>query len=343
MRYALLLNPGHNRVYFDASKRLSVSELSIVSHSMSVPVTDICIEDIAGISYITFEASSLSDEDISLVSRLSFVYAIFSIEEISGCMCFTPITRDSFFIGDDISMMLKYSGKTNELFTRMMINIGLHSGAFGKEKNISLLDPVAGKGTTLFEGLMQGCSVYGIEVSSSVAHETVVFLKRYLEQNKLKHTVDKRRTSGPDRSFSYDVSRFMIARSKHEQKQGEERICEVAAGDCRNIAGLYRKNTFHAVVGDLPYGVQHGNVSAQGKGTRNPSMLLRESLPGIYTVLKPGGTVTLSWNTFLLPRAQLERAFNEAGLSVLGGELFEGIEHRVDQAINRDVIVGIKK
>jgi hypothetical protein len=53
-KYALLGNPGHNRVFFEASKKLSVAEFCILSQKMSVKCFDVGEEYIAGVFYITF-------------------------------------------------------------------------------------------------------------------------------------------------------------------------------------------------------------------------------------------------------------------------------------------------
>jgi tRNA G10 N-methylase Trm11 len=112
----------------------------------------------------------------------------------------------------------------------------------------------------------------------------------------------------------------------------------------------YKKDFFDAVVADLPYGVQHASKdnkkSRDGHGggfTRNAMGLLQESLPGWLRVLRPGGSVVLAWNVFLIPRRDMEALFAAHGLSVPETVAALDFTHRVDQAIERDVIVGIKK
>ena len=45
-----------------------------------------------------------------------------------------------------------------------MINVAVFSCTAAKADRITLLDPVAGKGTTLFEGLTMGFDCCGIEI-----------------------------------------------------------------------------------------------------------------------------------------------------------------------------------
>ena len=77
-QYAILANPGHNRVYFEASKKLSISELALGLEKISSKCSEINEEYIANIFYITFKSESCLDEyDITIISKLSFFYAIF--------------------------------------------------------------------------------------------------------------------------------------------------------------------------------------------------------------------------------------------------------------------------
>ena len=55
-----------------------------------------------------------------------------------------------------------------------MINVALLSSDFYNTKDINLLDPVAGKGTTLFESLIAGYNIYGIEINPNVVHEACI-------------------------------------------------------------------------------------------------------------------------------------------------------------------------
>ncbi|HET7721675.1 MAG TPA: hypothetical protein VFK43_17020 [Acidimicrobiales bacterium] len=52
-----------------------------------------------------------------------------------------------------------------------------------------------------------------------------------------------------------------------------------------------------------------------------------------------GGALAASWNTKVLPRTELVATLEAAGLVVLTGETYESFAHRVDQAVDRDVVV----
>jgi hypothetical protein len=336
MEYAVLCNPGHNRVYFDAARKMMAAELAVVSGKMAASVADAREERIGGVPYLRFAARKrLGAEDIARVSELSFLYALFEVEGD----CLRPVARTAVdFVDESIGTILKYTGKTNEAFTRLLINLARYSLAEGPERR--LLDPVAGKGTTLFEGLRQGLDVFGIEIGERVAGEAYHFLKRYLENAKYKHTAKETRVSGPNKAFTATRYAFEIARTKEALQAGDTRVVEVVAGNSAHAAQLYRKGFFDMIVGDLPYGVQHGNVTQEKQSalTRNPAQLLGACLPAWKAVLRPGGVVVMAWNTHVLPRARLEEIFEGQGFFVLREGPYLELEHRVDQAIQRDVV-----
>jgi tRNA G10 N-methylase Trm11 len=253
-----------------------------------------------------------------------------------------PIEKNNFnYFNTDISSILKYTGKTNEIFTRMMINVALFSSDFYNEANIKLLDPIAGKGTTLFEGLICGYDVYGIEIGDKTVSEAYQYIKKYLETEKYKHNTKIEKISGENKSFT--SSRYIIetAKSKEDFKQENFKTIELIAGNSVYANKYYKKNSFHIIVGDLPYGVQHGNVTneKQSSLTRNPKELLMSCLPGWRDILMPGGTIVLAWNKFVLSKEEMNSVFEQNKFSVLQNDDYNNFEHRVDQAIKRDIIV----
>ena len=340
-KYAVLQNPGHNRVYFNSSGKLAKNELSALFADNTAEIKE---EIFGGIEYITFSSENkLSREEVILLSRLSFVYAIF---EVRGDLFLPAEKNHSYFFGDDLNMILKYSGKTNEIFTRMMINLAVFASGF-KDKfleTLNLLDPVCGKGTTVFDGLICGYNSFGIDINEKLINESSQFLKKYLETGKYKHSLKKEKFSGIGGDkipFKSQRHLFDIAKNKSDKKDDKNLLCEFIDGDAQNAGKYYKKNMFHIIVGDLPYGIQHEN-NAGGNKMRNPVNLIKSSVPVWTEVLKPGGSIVLAWNTFLLKRNELEQIFAENKLDVADFGTFGDFSHRVDQAINRDVIIGVK-
>jgi len=160
-----------------------------------------------------------------------------------------------------------------------------------------------------------------------------------------KHTSHTEKTGGLDhagKKFSATRYQVEMARSKDEQRAGNSRIYEMVAGDTRYTSTYFKKDFFHAIVADLPYGVQHGaKKKPQGGGlTRNALELVREAMPGWVKVLKPGGAVVLAWNLFLIERDEMMRVFANCGLMV---QEMPDFSHRLDQATHRDLMMGVTK
>lgn len=344
-KYAILVNPGHNRVYFEASKKLSISELSVALNSFDNDCKNIKEQYIQNIFYITFESENeLNQKELNVLSKLSFIYAFFEVVKVDEDVMLKPLKLPyESFIKDSISTILKYSGKTNELFTRMMINVAVLSSKTNND-NIKILDPIAGKGTTLYETLIYGYDAYGIEISDKSVVESFNFVKKYLQLEKYKHNTFTQKISGPNKSFKAKKYEANIAKSKEDFKTDNARHFELINCNSAYADKIYKKNTFDCIVGDLPYGVQHGNITNQKQTslTRNPSELVSNCINSWKNVLKPSGSLVLAWNRNVLPREQLKQVIEKSGLKVLDEGAYLEFEHRVDQSIKRDIIVAIK-
>jgi hypothetical protein len=339
--YAILCHPSHNRVYFNQSGRFAVNELAIAASRISSGVRNIGVHRVAGIDYLMFEADiDLTQAELKILSQLSFMFALFKYRND----IFEPVALPPFhFIDPNINRMLKYTGKTNEVFTRLLINAAVLSSDFDPTGTVRLLDPIAGKGTALFEGLVCEYDVCGIEIGDKVVTEAYHFLKKYLEKEKYKHQVKLEKQSGANKSFTAQRYRFDIAKSKDDAKCKEFREFEIISGNSQHADKYYKRSFFDIIVGDLPYGVQHGSVTNQKQSslTRNPKELLAVCLPSWKSVLKTNGVIALSWNTFVLARKEMVKILEDQGFSVFKGDCYD-FEHRVDQAINRDIVVAKK-
>lgn len=341
-KYALLLNPSHNRVYYKTSQQLSAVEFSIVAQDMDCTPSEVKGELIAGVYYLSFSAErELSDRDLEKIAHLSFVFALYQVE---GELLRPLLIPQADLTGVNLGSLLKYTGKTNELFTRMMINVAVASCKAPKSERVALLDPVAGKGTTLFEGLTMGLDCYGIEIGDKAASEGYHYLKKYLEMERIKHTTNLQKQSGPNKSFTAKHYSVELAKSKEEFKNHQEQHWEIVSGNSMYADQFFRKNTFHVLVGDLPYGVQHGNVTGEKQSglTRSPKVLVQNCMSAWKNVLKPGGVLALAWNTNVFPKEQFAALLEQGGFEVLLDGPYNEFLHRVDNSIMRDIIVARK-
>lgn len=347
MDYLILQHPGHNRVYYNLADKLALAELKLASKRFSSNCKDIRIAEIEDIRYLLIETEELlSDSDMQIISRLSFVFAIYVREEINGRNVLVPIKKDRYeYLDSKISSLLKYKGKTNELFTKMMINVGLLSSDFNYSDKIQMLDPIAGRGTTLFEGAVYGFDAYGVEIDPKSVHEGSIFFKKFLQTERIKHQAGQRQIYSTGKHDVVNIQEFRYAFTKEDLKSEETvKTLGIVCGKTQDSFKYFKKNRFHLIVGDLPYGISHGNKGERNPAskTRNPSDLLEECLPEWHKTMKEGGCVVVAWNSFIVSRHRLNKVFEASGFEVLSDEPYNEFEHMVDNSIKRDIIVAKK-
>ncbi|WP_282037432.1 TRM11 family SAM-dependent methyltransferase [Saccharicrinis aurantiacus] len=342
--YLILQHPGHNRVYYNLAGELALAELKIAVQRLSVNVTDVKVIEIAKVRYLSIITEGvLSSNDFQILSRLSFVFSMYQLDTYNNKNILVPIQQYNYkYVDDKISSMLKYPGKTNELFTKMMINVALLSSDFNYDDAINLLDPVSGRGTTLFEACIYGFNAYGVELDAKSVSDSILFFKKYIQTERYKNTTNKRMIYGKDKTEAVYVNEFEYARLKEEFKETDNRkVLAVVNGTTVDSDKYFKPKKFHLIVGDLPYGIAHGNKTVKNKGgiTRNPSELLHSCVEQWKRTLKVGGVIVIAWNSFVVSRTQLQSVFAEAGLEVMKEPPYNGFEHMVDKSIKRDIIV----
>jgi hypothetical protein len=322
--------------------RLKIASTHLVSKSENCR-----IKEIAGIRYLALDTSDeFKEADLQILSRLSFVFALYELKKQDDQTILIPLKKFNYeYVNDKISSLLKYPGKTNELFTKMMVNVALLSSEFTYDHKIELLDPVAGKGTTLFEGTVYGFNVTGIEIEPKSVHEATIFFKKYIEAERYKHKTDKRQVYGKSKADAVYIQTFEYTHTKEEYKSDNtRRKLAYVTGNGQDASHYFKAHSFNIIVGDLPYGIAHGNTGTKKTNsiTRNPSELLELCLPQWYKVLKKGGTIVLAWNAFVVSKTRLTKLFENNGYSVLSYEPYDQFEHLVDKSIKRDIIVAKK-
>ena len=341
-KYVILANPGHNRIYFDTAFRIAKSEIQALSNAYEMEIYNIEHGDIDGLpSSICFESGKeLSQKQFSILGFSSIYYAIFEI--IEGNLLKPVKVKDFHTFPESMVQILKYNGKTNEQFTRLMVNLALSACNTNSDK-ITLLDPMCGKGTTLYEGFIRGYDVKGIEINEQWATEIQAYVLRFLKEGKYKHKAQKSKISDSKGRKISGVFNLNAAKEKTHYNSGNVQNFQLLSADTRKADLIIKKKSCDIIVSDLPYGVQH--ASKNDKNTerfRSPIELLKEASPSWYNVLKANGSVVLAYNEFTMKRAEAVDALENAGFTVLNDELYNHLLHRVDASINRNVIVAVR-
>ncbi|MFB4282080.1 TRM11 family methyltransferase [Nonomuraea sp. MTCD27] len=335
-RYALLILPAFNRVYGESSIRLTRSELAVFSaRALGGVVLDSEETRIGGVPYVTFETTRpLDDADLALLSNLSSVYAVFGMEgELLRPQTMRPRDR----LSSDLITIQKYAGKTNEHFTKLLLNVTALAGDKGLADGLSVFDPLCGRGTTLNQALMYGYDAYGLDVDAKDFEAYTGFVKTWLRNKRLKHTAE---TVPVRRERALAGRRFNVTfgLSKEAVKAGDVQHLTVVNADTLKSREFFKPRSFDLLVTDAPYGVQHGSKGGAGL-SRSPLELLARAVPVWAELLRPGGAMGIAWNTYGGKSAELANILGDAGLEVV---TYPDFEHWVDQAIVRDIIVARK-
>jgi SAM-dependent methyltransferase len=340
-RYALLALPSANRVYRATAPALAVAELRVLGAGvLGGRLREVGWTELAGVPYLTFSttaADDLAPADLAVLGHLSVHYALF--EDLGGALRPVQVARAER-LDDDLVTVQKYSGKTNEQFTRLLLNVTAASSAAASRLatgGLTVLDPLSGRGTTLNQALVTGHDAVGVEQDGKDVDAYATFLRTWLERKRLKH----RASSGPVRRSGVLLGRRFEAEfavTKEQYRAGELQRVTVVHADTLRTPDFVRPASVDVVVTDAPYGVQH--ASRADRTTKSPVALLEQALPVWARLLRPGGAVGIAWNTLVAPRAELVHLLAAAGLQPLDEGPYRDFAHRVDQAIVRDVVVG---
>jgi Putative RNA methylase family UPF0020 len=343
MQYALLILPSANRVYADASVALTQAELEVFNRSVfDGRIGEVSVSTIGGVRYVTFEADAITSGDAAFLANLSSIYALFQIAQ--GLL--RPVELHSLDrYDDDLISIQKYSGKTNEQFTKLLLNVTLLSSAFAGEmlsRTFSVFDPLCGRGTTLNQALMLGYDAAGIDLDRKDVETYATFMQTWLKRKRIKHHVDH---AGPVRRNGKVVARrvsIRLAATKEDYKAGETQRLDVINADTTSALDFYKQGTFDLLVADAPYGIQHGSTTSGSGLTRSPLALLADAAPVWARLLRRGGALGISWNTLVAHRDDAAKILADAGLEPLDSDPYLSFKHRVDQAIVRDIIIARK-
>jgi hypothetical protein len=337
-RYAMLLAPSANRVYADQAGRMSQAELAAFAPVLSSDISDIGPATFGGVEYLTFSAT-LTPRDVAHLSNMSAAYALFSLveDDLLRPVELTPLAR----YDSDLITIPKYAGKTNEQFTKLVLNLTLLASASAPrmlDAQLTVCDPLCGRGTTLNQALMYGYDAIGVEMDGKDVEAYKLFLQTWLKRKRLKHTAElvPVRRQGKRAARRLEVT---LAASKDDHKAGAVQKLTVIQADTTQLDGLLRGGCADVLVADLPYGVAHGSWHEEGGLSRSPLDLLERAVPQWLALLRTGGALGLSWNLKVAKRELAEDILLANGLELVPQA---ELAHRVDQGIERDVIVARK-
>ncbi len=273
-------------------------------------------------------------EMMPILSRLgatSEVYQYFEcLGDVEGPLLRPLEPQFTPFIPLEMAEARRYKGKTNEIFSQVLLNLALFAGAYAGKytERLRVLDPLAGGGTTLFLALAADHDAFGIEIERHDIETTAVFIRQYLHSEHIpfKERDERGRKAGHRYQFEIGAKK-------------ETHVLVLAHGDTAQ-AQLHMQDVpggphMHAVVGDLPYGIQHfGEIAS----------MLQKALPVWEQLLLPRGTLALAWNATRIERTHMiELVERHTSLRVRNEPPYTQLAHTVDRVIKkRDVLVAVK-
>lgn len=333
MKVALKITPQRSTQYANMTERLAIPEL--LASPLGPTIQRVEQVKLAGQSYVLVElADVLPACWLEILARLGATSEAYEYFEHLGNMSgpfLRPLERPfTPFVPLEMSETRRYKGKTNELFTRVLLNVAIFAGAYSEQftGRLRVLDPLAGGGTTLFLALASGYDAFGIEHERQDVETTEVFIRQYFNSEHIPYKEVDERGRRAGRRYQFEVgpkkdTRWLVL-VHGDTVQAQQHLQEVPGGP-----------RMHAIVADLPYGIQHfGEIEG----------LLTKAIPAWKRLLLPGGTIALAWNATRIEREEMVAFFSrQADLHARNEPPYTEFAHAVDRVIKRrDILVAVK-
>lgn len=333
MRLALLIAPQRSTMYGNLARTLALPEL--LASPLAARLRAWERSTLGGQNWLLVDLDDdATDDELDLLWRfgtLAGVYEYFpALGEVPGPLLRPVSSPMADFVPASMIETRRYRGKTNEMFTTVLLNLALFASDFALQAagRLRVLDPLMGGGTTLFVALVRGYDAVGIEREKDDFDTTNAYIQQFFRELKVPSKRAEERVRGAGRR-----ALFMVG------DKGDTRLLGLIHGDTYDtpelVTGLPGGARFHAAVADLPYGIQH-----QGQIVR----FLEQALPRWASVILPGGALALAWEASGPKRPEaIALVERHPGLRVLTGPPHDSLEHQVDRQIRRRDVLVIRK
>ncbi|MFT7128673.1 MAG: hypothetical protein ACI89U_000781 [Gammaproteobacteria bacterium] len=308
---SLLISPRAKNAYFNDYLDVAKAELTGL-----IGEQEGSYHSVAAMDFFDIEAD---ENTLGALAKLSFVQGIF--ERQDDHMIPLPIDA-SFDLHEDFVFGAKFKGKTNEILTQMLINVGLQNIDYNSLSDVKLLDPMCGRATTLLWAMRYGMKTKGIEQDPKALDDIRQNVKKWCKVHRQKHQFSEGLSGGKTDKKN---------RTKFIEFVANDASMRIFSGDSIEASSLLEGQKFHLLVSDLPYGIQHFTTNR----TRNPLAVLAACAHGWSESLKPDGAMVLAFNSYIPKRKELIAVFEDQGMRALEFSA----PHRMSESIVRDVLV----
>ena len=311
----VLVNPLSKGAYFAEHLDVARAEIKTLTgaHDAELPLTRIGNLDLLSIE--------LAEEAIPTLASASCVLGVFEVADTAGAL--VPLDLEApYALPEDLVFGDKYRGKTNELVTQLAINVATaHFQRKGRPK--TLLDPMAGRGTTLLWALRAGLSSRGIEIDPGALDDLHRHFKRQTKVHRIKH----------EHNSGFVGKKNSENKGKFQRYEAAGNYLQLIAGDSARASDLLGGQRFDLLVADLPYGVQF-----HGSKRRDPIGTVAACAPAWVECVREGGVIVLIFNTYQPKREALVEVFEDLGCKP---QAFSA-PHRMSESIVRDLVVFVR-
>ena len=188
-------------------------------------------------------------------------------------------------------------------------------------ETVKLLDPMCGRGTSLFWAMRYGLKAKGLEHDKKAIEDVRRNVKKWCKIHRQKHKINEGFLGGSKKSKSGEFFELSVGSTS----------ARIMTGDAVDADKSLKSDRFDIIVSDLPYGVQH----FANDGSRNPLAVLEQCAESWKTCLKKTGVMVLAFNRNNPKRQALVNVFENAGWQVFDFEA----KHRMSESIVRDVLI----
>lgn len=308
--FALLISPTARGAYFgDTSKVVQAEAAGLKEVALAG------IETRGGMDFLRL---SCGEDQVQPLLRLSFAQGVFRVE---GDI-WRPVEGEAgFLLHEDFVSGEKYRGKTSEVLTQLLVNLALQEVQSGNPE-MRLIDPMCGRGTSLFWAMRYGLSATGIEKDPAALNDVRRGLKKWTKLHRQKHKLAE---GWVQKANKKGVGKFL-------EFQAAGQVAKIVTGDTVHLPDLLGRKPFDLLVTDIPYGVQH---MGGADGARSPLAVIQAAAPGWAQAMAPGGVMAIAYNRNIPKRAEMIAAFDGLGLDIIDRD----VAHRMSESILRDVLL----
>ncbi|WP_341854914.1 hypothetical protein [Brachybacterium sp. GPGPB12] len=341
----LLRAPSANRVYAQAAGALSRAEAHWVLGAHLGAVPSLRDREVGGMAGLEVRGATGGSRSEAPLAMLSGTLGVLDVRQEDPQDPDRPLPRPRPLPAvprhpSDLETTLRYTGKTNEQFTALLVNLAAALSARRAgilDGTLDLLDPLCGRGTTLNRAARLGLSPVGAEIDRKDVETYRAFLGTWSRTHRFKHTLETTRLTVHGERLG-DRTEAELAPDKQTLRAGGGRRLTLLGCDTTRLGEVRPAAPSTRWSGTCPTASSTAPArAAPGGAPRSRSRARRR--PAGARCARDGAGVALAVNRRTLDHAEASAVLAGAGSRVLSAD--GAFRHRVDQSIDRDILLAV--